>query len=68
MKEERPREQAEYLTIAQTAKILSCSPRTIYTLLGQGRLKGYRLTERLVRIQRSDIDQFVQSCSICRTP
>lgn len=51
-----PIEVRTYLTIAQTAEALSCSPDSVRRLISRGELPAYRFG-RLIRIEAADIAQ-----------
>ncbi|MEO7215481.1 helix-turn-helix domain-containing protein [Mucilaginibacter sp.] len=50
----------EILTVRDAAKLLRCSVRTIYNLVGRGTLNGIRFSERKTLLRRSDIDRFFE--------
>lgn len=51
---------AELLTYAQAAQLLQVSDRTVWQLVKEGRLKAVRFAGRTVRIDRRDLDAFVE--------
>jgi excisionase family DNA binding protein len=52
---------AETYTIDQLQSILKLSERTIFRLLKEGKLKGFKIG-REWRFQESDIDAYIQAC------
>jgi excisionase family DNA binding protein len=55
---------AEILTPAETARLLRVTERTIRNLSSRGLLKPIKLSERLVRFRRSDIERSLASVTI----
>ena len=51
----------ELLTVAQTAKYLQLSERTVRRLIGKGSLPASKLSDRAWRIRSCDIDKYVES-------
>lgn len=51
---------SRYLTLAQTAELLSVDTVTIRRWISQGKLRGYRIGGRMIRIKQEDLDQFVR--------
>jgi excisionase family DNA binding protein len=49
-----------YLTIGEAADYLNVAPLTIKKMLRDGRLPGYKLGPRVVRIRLSDIESALQ--------
>lgn len=47
----------EFLTVRDTAKLLSCSIRTAYRLIENGNIKAVNLSQRKTIIKRSEIDK-----------
>lgn len=45
-----------YLSIAETADYLGVTTRTVRQAIADGRLVGYKLGQRLVRLRRDEID------------
>lgn len=45
-----------YLSISETADYLGVTTRTVRQAIADGRLTGYRLGARLVRLRRDEID------------
>ena len=48
--------QVEYLTISKAATVMGCSRQYVYKLVGQGRLRASRLSNRMSYIRRADIE------------
>jgi excisionase family DNA binding protein len=49
-----------YFTIGEAAEYLNVAPLTIKKMLRDGRLPGYKLGARVVRIRLSDIESALQ--------
>ena len=47
----------EFLTVRETAKLLNCSVRTAYRLIEKGNIKAVNLSERMLRVKRSEFDK-----------
>lgn len=45
-----------YLSISDTADYLGVTTRTIRQMIADGRLRGYKLGARVVRLRRDEID------------
>jgi excisionase family DNA binding protein len=46
-----------YLTIRETAKLLTLSQRTIHRYIAEGKLKAYRVAgEKVIRIKVEDVE------------
>ena len=46
----------EFLTVREVATLLSCSTRMVYHYIEQKNIKAVRLSQRITRIKRSDLD------------
>ncbi|MGR7813908.1 helix-turn-helix transcriptional regulator [Lacinutrix undariae] len=49
----------EYLTVKETAALLSVSKRSIYRLIELGELKASNLSQRLLRVKKADIENLL---------
>lgn len=49
----------DFLTVKETATLLNISRRSTYRLIELGELKASNLSERLIRIKRSEIDRLL---------
>jgi excisionase family DNA binding protein len=49
-----------YLSVTEAANYLGVTTRTIRLMLADGRLRGYRLGARVLRIRRDEIDAAMQ--------
>lgn len=47
----------EYLTVKETATLLNCSVRTAYRMVKQGSIRGVNLSQRLIRVRRTDCEK-----------
>lgn len=54
-----PRVTNEYISQRDAAKLLGYTDRTIRNMIGDGRLKGYRLG-RSVRLKRAEVEAALQ--------
>ena len=54
---------ADLLTIAETAERMGLCERTVRKQISLGELKVFRLGPKIVRVHRSSVDQFIESCS-----
>ncbi|MCX8534336.1 helix-turn-helix domain-containing protein [Chryseobacterium luquanense] len=52
----------DFLTVKETAKLLSCSIRTVYYYIEHGSIPARNLGSRLTRIKRSSIDKLFDTC------
>ena len=44
------------MTVQQCAEYLGVTPKTIFTMIADGRLKAYKLGARVLRLRRSEVD------------
>lgn len=51
-----PRVDRRYITIGETAEYLAVTERTVRQMLADGRLRGYRCGNRLIRLDLNEID------------
>lgn len=51
----------EFLTVSEVALLIGCSRRTAYRLVSKGNIGSINLSQRLTRIPRTAVDQFIQS-------
>lgn len=49
-----------YVSILEAAEYLGVTDRTIRQMIADGRLNGYRLGSRVVRLRQGDIDAAMQ--------
>jgi excisionase family DNA binding protein len=49
-----------YISISDTANYLGVTTRTVRQMIADGRLTGYRLGARVVRLRRDEIDAALQ--------
>ena len=54
----------EFLSVPSACELLSISRPTIYKMIANGKIKAYRISERIIRIKRADLEQF-QSAVKC---
>jgi excisionase family DNA binding protein len=55
-----PVEQLTILTVPQVAERIQCSRRTVQYEIAQGRLRAYRISKKLTRIHRRDLDAYLE--------
>ena len=60
--------EQEYLSITETAELLSISRPTVYRMIADGQLQVLRLGERTTRIKRSDLEQVQNVVAPINTP
>jgi excisionase family DNA binding protein len=53
----------EFLTVGEVAAALRCSPRTVLRVIDEGRLPAVRVSERIRRVGRSDLREFIGKSS-----
>lgn len=58
----------EFLSITSAAALLSISRPTVYKMIANGEIKTIRISERIVRIKRTDIEQIQPSIAPINTP
>jgi len=49
-----------YAPLAQAAKYVGCDQRTIRRYIATGQLRGYRLGERLIRVDLNELDALLR--------
>lgn len=49
----------DYLTVKETASLLNISKRSTYRLIEMGALRAANLSERLLRVKRTEIDKLL---------
>lgn len=54
------RAERRYAKLAEAAKYLGVTDRTIRQMIADGRLTGYRSGKRLVRVDLNEIDEAMQ--------
>lgn len=52
--------QPRYLNVQAAANYCSCSPATVRRWIDQGALPSFRVGEKLIRVDRADLDRFVR--------
>jgi excisionase family DNA binding protein len=50
----------EFLTVSEVAKLLNCSSRMVYYYINNKQIKAIRLSERITRIRRIDLDSLFE--------
>lgn len=53
----------EWMSTAEAASYLGVNARTLYRLIDEDGLAAYRIG-RLIRLQRADIDEYLERCRI----
>ncbi len=59
-------ENSKWLNTDRAAKYLDTSPKQIRKWRYQGRLRGYKLLDKSLRFQRSDLDLLLKGDPKCR--
>jgi excisionase family DNA binding protein len=54
-------EQSPHMSIPETAKYLRVNESTVRVMIADGRLKAYRLGDRIIRLRRSEIDAAMEA-------
>jgi hypothetical protein len=57
---ERKQPATEYLSRLDIAKLFGCNPSLVITLERQGRLTPIRITPKLVRYHRGEVDRLIK--------
>jgi excisionase family DNA binding protein len=58
----------EFLSVSSAATLLSISRPTVYKMIANGELKTIRISERIVRIKRTDLEQIHSVIAPINTP
>ena len=58
----------EFLSISSSAELLSVSRPTIYKMITKGEIKAIHLSERIVRIKRTELEQIQSTIAPINTP
>ena len=58
----------EFLSISSAAELLSISRPTLYKMIANGEIKAIRISERIVRIKRTDLEQLQSAIAPINTP
>ncbi|MDR2824927.1 MAG: helix-turn-helix domain-containing protein [Prevotellaceae bacterium] len=58
----------EFLSISSAAALLSISRPTIYKMIANGELKTIRISKRIVRVKRADLEQLQPAIAPINTP
>jgi excisionase family DNA binding protein len=51
----------DFITVDEVARELRVSPKTVRAWLGEGKLRGFKVSHKVWRIQRQDFERFVQA-------
>lgn len=57
----------EWMSSAEAAAYLGVNARTLYRLIEEDGLVAYRIG-RVIRLQRADVDEYLERCRIHPTP
>jgi excisionase family DNA binding protein len=57
---QRTKSARRYATVAAAAEYLQCNERTIRRHIADGTLTGYRLGERIIRVDLNELDEVVR--------
>jgi excisionase family DNA binding protein len=55
-----PAARRELLSLADAARLLDCSPRTVRRRISEGTLRAYRVGPRLVKIDLADVEALLR--------
>lgn len=55
--------EIEWLSSKEAARHLGITTRTLYRLIDEGQLPGYKVG-RVIRLQKSEVDEFIASARI----
>ena len=58
----------EFLSISQAAILLNISRPTLYKMIASGNIKTIRISERIIRIKRTDLEQIDPAVAPINTP
>lgn len=50
----------QYVRIGEAAKYLGVSTKTVRNWISSGRVPGYRVGGRIIRIKKSELDRLIQ--------
>ncbi len=53
-----------YITLQEAADILGVSTRTVRAMIADGRLRGYRLGPRVVRLRLAEVESALQPMGV----
>lgn len=55
-----PAAKPELITLDAAGEILGMHPRTVRRFIAEGKVRGYRIGDRAIRVRRSDIEALLQ--------
>jgi excisionase family DNA binding protein len=64
MSSKTPPGSAPDMTIQDVSRYLNVTTKTVYTMLADGRLRAYKLGDRIIRFRRSEIDRALQPTDV----
>lgn len=53
-------QRADFITLTAAGQILGFNPRSVRRLIAQGRLRGYRIGNKAIRVRRSDVMALIE--------
>lgn len=59
---EREEKSSALLSIRAAAALCDVSPRTMWTFIAAGRLTPIRLSRRVTRLARAELERFIEQC------
>lgn len=62
---ERAEQSPPDMSIPDVAQYLGINPGTVRVMIADGRLKAYRLGDRIIRLRRSEIDAALRRMGEC---
>lgn len=58
MREKKP---AEFYTIRDVSELLNVDYKTVYTIVANGEIPSHKLTNKLIRISKTDLNQWLET-------
>ncbi len=56
------------IKIEEAAEILTCGTDTVRALIREGKLPVFRIHEKVVRLDRRDVEEYLRNCCSCAEP
>ena len=56
------------IKIEEAAEILTCGTDTVRALIREGKLPVFRIHDKVVRLDRRDVEEYLRSCCSCAEP
>lgn len=55
-----PTDKLDLITLATAGEIASIHPRTIRRFIAEGKIRGYRVGGKAIRVRRCDVEALIQ--------